>query len=121
MDGVSILQLSAGNSHTLVVGDGSAFALSDAQAVDGELGLCSNTFVQVGSAALDVDLGFLGQVTDGLACGRTMLACDRLSTSELLIRLPRGCTLRVTGLEAMAEYVGVSIGEVLEAVSLCWG
>ena len=115
------MQLSAGNGHVLVVGDGSAFALGDAQAVDGELGLCSNTFVQVGGAALDVDLGFLGQVTDGLACGRTMLACDRLSTSELLIRLPRGCTLRVTGLEAMAEYVGVSIGGVLEAVFLCWG
>ena len=115
------MQLSAGDSHALVVGDGSAFALGDTQAVDRELGLCSNTFVQVGSAALDVDLGFLGQVTDGLACGRTMLACDRLSTSELLIRLPRGCTLRVTGLEAMAEGVGVSTGGVLEAVLLCWG
>ena len=115
------MQLGAGNSHALVVGDGSAFALGDTQAVDRELGLCSNTFVQVGSAALDVDLGFLWQVTDRFACGRTVLAYDRLSTSKLLIRLPRGCTLRVTGLEAMAEYVGVSIGEVLEAVSLCWG
>ena len=115
------MQLSAGNSHTLVVGDGSAFALSDAQAVDGELGVCSNTFVQVGGAALDVDLGFLWQVADGFACGRTALACDRLGATELLIRLPRGCTLRVTGLEAMAEYVGVSIGGVLEAVFLCWG
>lgn len=115
------MQLSAGNSHVLVVGDGSAFALGDAQAVDGELGLCSNTFVQVGSAALDVDLGFLWQVTDRFACGKTVLACDGLEDLQLLIRLPRGCTLRVTGLEAMAEYVGVSMGEVLEAVFLCWG
>jgi len=50
-----------------------------------------------------------------------VLACDGLSTSELLIGLPRGCTLRVTGLEAMAEFVGVSMGGVLEAVFLCWG
>jgi hypothetical protein len=70
------LQLGAGNSHVLVVRDGSAFALGDTQAVDGELGLCSNTFVQVGGAALDVDLGFLWQVTDRLACDRTVLACD---------------------------------------------
>jgi len=71
------LQLSARNSHVLVIGNGSAFAaLGDTQAVDGELGLCGNAFVQVGGAALDVDLGFLGQVTDGFACGRTVLACD---------------------------------------------
>ena len=50
-----------------------------------------------------------------------MLACDRSKDLKLLIRLPRGCTLRVTGLEAMAEYVGVSMGGVLEAVFLCWG
>jgi hypothetical protein len=70
------LQLSAGNSHVLVVRDGSPFALGDTQTVDGELGLCSNTFVQVGSAALDVNLGFLWQVADRFACGRTVLACD---------------------------------------------
>lgn len=70
------MQLSAGNSHVLVVRDGSPFALGDTQTVDGELGLCSNTFVQVGSAALDVNLGFLWQVADRFACGRTVLACD---------------------------------------------
>lgn len=61
------MQLSAGNGHALVVRDGSAFALGDTQAVDGELGLCGNTFVQVGGAALDVDLGFLWQVADRFA------------------------------------------------------
>jgi len=71
------LQLSAGDCHTLVVWDRGAFAtLSDTQAVNRELGLCSNTFVQVGGAALDVDLGFLWQVRDGLACSKTVLACD---------------------------------------------
>ena len=114
------MELSAGNSNALVVRDGGAFALGNAQAVNRELGLCSNAFIQVRSASLNVDLGFLGQIRDGLACGKTVLACDRLGLSRLLIRLPRGCTLRVTGLEAMAERVGVSLGGVVEAVFPCW-
>ena len=111
------MQLGAGNSHALVIGDGSALALGNTQAVDGEFGLCSDTFVQVGGAALDVDLGFLGQVRDGLACGKGVLVCDRFVPSKLLIRLPRGCTLRVTGLEAMAEVL-VFLWE--EAWRLCF-
>jgi hypothetical protein len=68
LDGVSILQLGAGDGHALVIGDGSALWEGDSQAVDGELGLCGNAFVQVGGAALDVDFGLLGQVSDWLAC-----------------------------------------------------
>ena len=68
MDCVSILQLGAGDGHALVVGDGGALGEGDSQAVDGELGLCGNAFVQVGCAALDVDFGLLGQVADWLAC-----------------------------------------------------
>ena len=68
LDGVSILQLGAGNGHALVIGDRRALGQGDSQAVDGELGLCGNAFVQVGGAALDVDFGLLGQVADRLAC-----------------------------------------------------
>lgn len=62
------MKLSAGDGDGLVVRDRGSLALSDAQAVDGELGLGGDTLIQVGGAALDVDLGFLGQAGDGFAC-----------------------------------------------------
>ena len=36
--------------------------------MDGELGLGGDAFVEVLGAALDVDFGLLGQVSDWLAC-----------------------------------------------------
>jgi hypothetical protein len=64
------LQLGAGNGDILVVRDRGTLALGDAQAVNGELGLGGNAFVQVGGAALNVDPGLLGQAGDRFACGR---------------------------------------------------
>lgn len=64
---VSILQLGACNRYTLVIGDRRSLALGDTQTVDGELGLGGNTLIQVGGAALNVDLGLLGKVGDRFA------------------------------------------------------
>ena len=64
---VSILQLGAGDGHALVVRNGRAFALCDTQAVNRELGLGGNAFIQVGGAALNVDLGLLRKVRDWFA------------------------------------------------------
>jgi hypothetical protein len=68
LDRVAILQLGAGDGYVFVVGDGGAGGEGDSQAVDGELGLGGDAFVQVLGAALDVDFGLLGQVADWLAC-----------------------------------------------------
>jgi hypothetical protein len=48
-----------------------------------------------------------------------MLACDSFGHARVLIRLPRGCTFKVTGLEAMAEGVGISLEK--QWWRLCFG
>lgn len=70
------MQLGAGNGHALVIGNGRALGQGDPQAVDGELGLGGNALVQVGSAALDVDFGLLGQVGDRFAWAVLGCACS---------------------------------------------
>ena len=67
LDCVSILQLGAGNGHTLVIWDGRALALGDAQTMNRELGLGGNAFIQIGGTALDVDLGLLWKIRDRFA------------------------------------------------------
>jgi hypothetical protein len=87
LDGVSILQLGAGDGHALVIGDGGTLGKGDSQAVDGELGLGGDAFVQVCGAALDVDFGLLGQASDWLACD--VVLGDAYSASS-------GCVVSLT-------------------------